>query len=297
MRERDLNYQHLRYFRAVAHEGSVQRAARQLHLAPSTVSGQIKALEADLGSPLLERAGRGVVVTNFGRQILAHADAIFAAGQDVVRVASGESRRDVHIGVSSVLPKLLVREIVTASCGDDVTLVLHSGTADNLLGELVARRVDAVLSDGPTPSWVTASTHDYERVSSGIAVFGAESFAETIGNELPVGLNRVPWIVPPKGTVLRSALESWWEENGLAPAISVVVDDSAVMKALGDAAVGIFAAPATMKDAILESYRVVCIGTTEDVRERAFVITRDSNPTDPAIRALWGPEVVASESD
>ena len=43
MRERDLNYQHLRYFRTVAHEGSVQRAARQLHLAPSTISGQIKA--------------------------------------------------------------------------------------------------------------------------------------------------------------------------------------------------------------------------------------------------------------
>jgi len=287
MRERDLNYQHLRYFHTVAHEGSVQRAARLLHLAPSTVSGQIKTLEADLGSPLLERAGRGLVVTAFGRQILAYADSIFAAGRDVVRIASGEQRRAVNIGVSNMLPKLLVREILLPACTPDVAMRVHSGATDDLLGELVARRVDAVLSDGPTPSWVSAPTVAHERVTSGIGVFGVQEFVDVIGTDLPGGLERVPWIVPPPGTVLRSGLESWWESRNLSPTIAVEVDDSAVMKALGDAGVGVFAAPASMQEAILEGYRVLCIGVTDDVRERAFVITREGQSSEPAIRALW----------
>ena len=287
MRERDLNYQHLRYFHTVAHEGSVQRAARLLHLAPSTVSGQIKTLEADLGSPLLERAGRSLVVTSFGRQILAYADDIFAAGRDVVRVASGETRREVHVGVSNMLPKLLVREILLPACTEDVALRVHSGATDDLLGELLARRIDAVLSDGPTPAWVAGPTIDRERVTSGIGVFGAEPFVKIIGTDLPSGLQRVPWIVPPRGTVLRSGLETWWESHGLTPTIAVEVDDSGVMKALGDAGVGVFAAPASMQEAILAGYRVSCIGVTDEVSERAFVIVREGQVGDPAIRALW----------
>ena len=54
-----LNYHHLRLFWAVAREGNLTRASRELHLAPQTVSSQIRALEEQLGEQLRGYVGDG----------------------------------------------------------------------------------------------------------------------------------------------------------------------------------------------------------------------------------------------
>src|SRR5512137_38669 len=92
----ELNYHHLRYFHAVAHEGNLTRAAARLNLAPSALSAQIRALEDRLGQPLFERSGRRLVLTEAGRIALAHADAIFAAGEELVATLQ-ETRRAQRI--------------------------------------------------------------------------------------------------------------------------------------------------------------------------------------------------------
>ncbi|MBO6707515.1 MAG: LysR family transcriptional regulator, partial [Roseitalea sp.] len=72
-----LNYHHLRYFREVAHEGNLSRAAERLNVAQSALSSQIRTLEARLGHALFERVGRTLVLTEVGRITLDHADRIF----------------------------------------------------------------------------------------------------------------------------------------------------------------------------------------------------------------------------
>ena len=56
---RTLNFNHLRYFWAVAHEGSLTRAAGRLNLSQSALSVQIQKLEHRIGHPLFERVGSG----------------------------------------------------------------------------------------------------------------------------------------------------------------------------------------------------------------------------------------------
>lgn len=63
----------LRYFLAVIRSGSMRGAAEALHVAPSAISRQIAELEAAHGLPLLERQPRGVVPTEAGRVLAAHA--------------------------------------------------------------------------------------------------------------------------------------------------------------------------------------------------------------------------------
>jgi LysR family transcriptional activator of nhaA len=78
-----LNFHHLRYFWAVAREGSASRGAKQLRLAQPTVSEQIHTLEEALGEKLLERAGRGVALTDVGKTVYRFADEIFTLGRDL----------------------------------------------------------------------------------------------------------------------------------------------------------------------------------------------------------------------
>lgn len=290
----DLNFQHLRYFRAVAHEGSVLRAARILHLAPSTVSAQVRSLEAALGRDLFARVGRNLVLTPFGERVLEQADTIFALGDDLVRFAGDETvRRPLRVGVSSVLPKLMARDLLRRAFLPGVQIQVEEGPADTLLGRLAARRVDVVLSDAGVPSWVAINATSHQLIETGIAVFGVQELYDRVGDDLPGGLERVPWIVPPAGTSLRRGLEAWWERVGIEPDVVAVIDDSALVKALGDAGVGVFAAPATMTEDILASYRVECLGRTDEVLERAFAITREGDPEDPAVRALCGLDAAA----
>jgi LysR family hca operon transcriptional activator len=81
---------HLRYFLAVAEEGTVTAAARRVFVAQPALSRQIRDLERRLGRELFVRTGRGVEVTAAGRELLPRARAIVDQVDDAVRaVRSG----------------------------------------------------------------------------------------------------------------------------------------------------------------------------------------------------------------
>src|SRR5258707_13160368 len=63
-------------FRAVAHERSFSRAARELALSQPAVSNQVAALEREIGARLLEREPGGLRLTREGEILLEHADAV-----------------------------------------------------------------------------------------------------------------------------------------------------------------------------------------------------------------------------
>ena len=98
----------LRYFDEVARQGSIRRAADQLHVAASAVNRQILKLEDELGVPLFERLPRGLRLSSAGellvyqvrqwqrdeRQLLGVLDDIRGTGTSEVRVASVESVTD-----------------------------------------------------------------------------------------------------------------------------------------------------------------------------------------------------------
>ena len=62
----------LRYFEAVAEEGSIRRASERLHISPSAVDRQILKLEGYFGTPLFERRPNGMRLTDAGQLVLRH---------------------------------------------------------------------------------------------------------------------------------------------------------------------------------------------------------------------------------
>ncbi|SNR93036.1 DNA-binding transcriptional regulator, LysR family [Haloechinothrix alba] len=69
----------LRTLREFADRGSVTAVAEALHCTPSAVSQQLRALQAEVGVPLTEPAGRGMRLTDAGRALVARADEVLAA--------------------------------------------------------------------------------------------------------------------------------------------------------------------------------------------------------------------------
>lgn len=102
-----MDFRQLRYFVAVAEALSFSEAARRLHVSQPPLSVQIKALEEELGSALLERSRHHVALTPAGELFLDKARAALAnldQAREVVRqVASGEAG-EIRVGFTASVP-------------------------------------------------------------------------------------------------------------------------------------------------------------------------------------------------
>jgi DNA-binding transcriptional LysR family regulator len=142
-----MELRHLRYFVTVAEELHFGRAARRLHLSQPPLSMQIKALEEEIGAPLLLRTQRRVELTAAGaaflkeaREILARVPAATEAARRAARGETGELVVGfVSIADYNVLP-LALREFSHASPG--IRLTLREATTDVQLRELAEERID-----------------------------------------------------------------------------------------------------------------------------------------------------------
>jgi LysR family glycine cleavage system transcriptional activator len=99
--------QALRAFDAAARELSLTKAAQTLHLTHGAISHQIKALEGDLGVRLVERAGRGIRLTDEGERFASRVRAAFAElAAAVNEIASRANPRKLRV---SVVPSFAAR--------------------------------------------------------------------------------------------------------------------------------------------------------------------------------------------
>lgn len=123
----------LRAFEAVARLGSVRQAAAELNVTPGAVSQQVKALEAEIGGPLVQRQGTGIVLTRIGQEVK---DDLTAAFRILARV-SDRMRKGLK-GLSLRLriedPALAANWLLTRlqryrSRPDSVDVVLETATS------------------------------------------------------------------------------------------------------------------------------------------------------------------------
>ncbi|MBC2879332.1 MULTISPECIES: LysR family transcriptional regulator [Streptomyces] len=98
----DLTVQQLQYFVAVAEELHFTRAAERLHIATSSLSQQVSALERRMGFPLFERTSRHVGLTEAGRELLPLACEAIRATDAVAAWTEQRRRRGetIRVGIA-----------------------------------------------------------------------------------------------------------------------------------------------------------------------------------------------------
>lgn len=142
-----------RAFLVTAEEGSLSAAARALGMAQPTLGRQVRALERDLDVVLFERAGRGLVLTPSGLDLVEHVRAMGAAATRVSLAASGRSQSiegTVRITASEGIAAFVLPPIVGRLRRDEPGIVVEV-VATNSLTDLRRREADiAVRNLRPT---------------------------------------------------------------------------------------------------------------------------------------------------
>lgn len=154
-----LDSKRLRVWQAVARTGSLSGAARALGYTQPAISHHVAGLEAELGTALLTRLGRGVRLTDAGRVLAAHADDVLtrvAAAEEEVAAIAGLRAGRVRLaafpsGSATIVPAALKRmrdahpkvavSFVEAEPSESLPL-LRAGEVDVVLGFSYAEEPD-----------------------------------------------------------------------------------------------------------------------------------------------------------
>lgn len=197
-----------RAFLVTAEEGSLSAAARALGMAQPTLGRQVRTLEEELGVVLFERAGKGLILTPSGVELVEHVRAMGEAATRVSLSASGQSQSvegSVTITATEVASAFVLPSIVAK------LRVLHPGiqieiVATNALRDLRRREADiAVRSVRPSDPNLIA-----RRVKDGTArLYGAKSYLAAAGDlSTPEALSAAAFIGFDENEQFVQALES-----------------------------------------------------------------------------------------
>jgi LysR family transcriptional activator of nhaA len=102
----------------------------------------------------------------------------------------------------------------------------------------------------------------------------------------PALLQGAPFLMPGDDVAIRPRLEQWLEARRLHLRIVGEFDDSALLKAFGQAGAGLFVAPTAIAAYVCEEYRVSPVGRIESISEQLFAITTERRLSHPAIVAI-----------
>ena len=241
-----INLHHLRLFRAVARDGTLTGAARNLNLSQSALSTQLRTLEASLGQDLFERRGRGLVLTEAGRIALDHAEAIFRTADDLTATLrdTGRARRALRVGALATLSRNFQMQVLGPLVArGDVEVILRSGSQEELLRGLQGLALDIVLTN-LAPARDAASPWLVQRLDEQpVGLIGTPARIGRPGAALRDLLAAQPLILPTRETAIRASFDALVARLDLTPAIAAEVDDMAMIRLLARADAGLAVIP------------------------------------------------------
>jgi LysR family transcriptional activator of nhaA len=136
------------------------------------------------------------------------------------------------------------------------------------------------------PSEIDIKGRSHELLECGLSFFAAPSLTQSYEDVFPQNLTNAPLLVPGEDSAVRKRLMSWLNTLRIQPQIVGEFDDSALMRAFGQAGVGIFCAPSIIADEVITQHNVIKIGETNQVVERFYAISVERRANHPAVVAI-----------
>jgi len=283
-----LNYNHLRYFWAVAHDGNLTRTAARLNLTQSALSVQIRKLEASLGLALFERRGRQLHLSEAGRIALDHADAIFAVGDELVGTLrdAGRGVQVLRVGALATLSRNFQMGFLRPVLGQpDSEVILRSGSLTELLHQLETLNLDVVLTNQPSQRDATTPFVSHRLAEQPASLVGTAQRLQGSG-DLSARLATQPIILPSTNSSIRIGFDALIARLGIRPHVVAEVDDMAMMRLLAREDVGLAVLPLIAVKDELEEGALIEADRLPGISETFYAITLDRRFPNPMLTQL-----------
>lgn len=295
MNKQWINYHHLFYFRAIAQEGTIAKAAKRLRLGQPTLSTQLKHFEAALGHQLFTRQGKRLRLTDAGLAALDYANEIFRLGDEMVEVLGDRLPAEVvslAIGAMDTVPKHLTLKLIEAAQARQKCVVrVIEGRSDELLRELRAHRIDLLLSNDAPPLVDGQNLYGKLIAKMPVVVCGGPMHAG-LRRGFPASLEGQPFIMATRDSRLRLDLEHYFKLQGIRVEVKVEAQDTSLQKLLTAHGMGVTAMPAPAAQELINDGQLMLLGELTDVREALWLIASERRIQNPVAAQLMKTFVV-----
>jgi LysR family nitrogen assimilation transcriptional regulator len=282
-----MNLKQLEYFVRVAEVGSFSKAAVLLDIAQPALSRQVRLLETDLRAVLLQRTGRGVVLTEAGKRLFEHASGILqlvAQAREDLEAGRDEPTGRVIIGLPPSMGRVLTLPLVQGfeSRLPKARLAIVEGLSAHITEWIATGRVDIGLVLNPQSQEAIEVSPVFEQELCLVSPAGREEPE----HEVPFNsLGSYPLVIPERTHAIRRMIENQaalshvklqiaWEVSGVQSILDLVRCGH------GHA---VLARGAVLASGQREAFRVRAL-TQPSLYSRLFLATSASKPSTPLLR-------------
>lgn len=207
----------LRYFETIAELQHLGHATVRLHRTQPALTSSIRRLEADCGTALFEKSGRGIKLTQAGKVLLKWAQRMRFDVEDAKRelqAISAGLTGHVRIGIVPTAAQFLLPAVARQLLREapQVTLRTVVGLIDTLKPQLLAGELDLMVGteSADEPGWISLPlTEDM------IVVAASERHAVFTGAASLKSLTAYAWALQPPGAPTRDWLDHTFDRHGL----------------------------------------------------------------------------------
>lgn len=287
-----LDVHRLRLLRELADRGTIAAAAQACSLTPSAVSQQLTLLQREIGTPLLVRDGRRVLLTEAARVLVTHTERILSEMEQAragVAALSGSVGGVVRLAAFPTAASSLVPVAIADSRADhpDLKVLLEQTETREGIPALKAGHVDLLL------------IYEYNQLPEvadpgiELTLLVTEPLLAAVPTNLPLpedalrleALRDQPWIAPTADTALRTILERACGQAGFAPQLDYTSDDYTVILALVSAGLGVSLVPPLATEGMSADLRL-CPVTEPHLSRKVSIATRAGSSKTPSIAVL-----------
>ncbi len=213
----------LRALAAVAHGGTVQRAADRLSVSQPSVSAALTALGRELGFALLERDGRGSRLTPAAQAYLPYAEAVLGLldqGRSAAREAVALDDARIHVIAVNTAGEYLLPGLIQAyrQLEPSVQVLLEVGNRREVVDRLRAHAADLGIAGRP-PTGDDVQGRPF-----------AHNELIVVGRDADADLERVPWLMREPGSGTRATLDSYLAALGIDPPERLTLGSNGALK-------------------------------------------------------------------
>lgn len=218
-----MDIRRLRYFLAVAERNNFTRAAETLHLSQPSLSIQIAALEEELGTPLFDRLGKHVALTQAGEILREYAQRALGEleqGARAIQELKGAERGRLIVGTLSTVNTYLIPPLVCRfkQRFPNVHLHLQAQPSAQIAADVVALRLDLGFCHLPAPTNRLAATPLFDET---LSLVTPRSF-RLPGTRIRIRqLADLPLILMPADYCLRKMIEGECAKAGVQPKVTI----------------------------------------------------------------------------